>query len=54
LYIENFSAYNEVYGSIGVLIILMIYIWLNASILLLGYELNVALRKLKARNLGKS
>jgi membrane protein len=54
LYIENFSAYNEVYGSIGVLIILMVYIWLNASILLLGYELNVALRKLKARNLGKS
>jgi len=53
LYLENFSAYNEVYGSIGVLIILMVYIWLNASILLIGYELNVALRKLKARNLNQ-
>jgi membrane protein len=51
LYIENFSSYNELYGSIGALIILMVYIWLNANLLLLGYELNVALRKLKARNL---
>lgn len=51
LYIENFASYNEVYGSIGALIILMVYIWLNANILLLGYELNVAIRKLKARNL---
>lgn len=51
IYIDNFSSFNEVYGSIGALIILMLYIWLNANILLLGFELNVALRKLKARNL---
>lgn len=52
IYIDNFSSYNQVYGSIGALIILMVYIWLNANILLLGHELNVALRRLKARNLG--
>ncbi len=51
VYIDNFSSYNQVYGSIGALIILMVYIWLNANILLLGHELNVALRRLKARNL---
>jgi len=51
LYIDNFSSYNEIYGSIGALLILMIYIWLTANILLLGYELNASIRSLKARNL---
>ena len=43
IYIENFSSYNELYGSIGVLLILMLYIWLNANILLLGFELNASI-----------
>ena len=47
LYIENFSTYNELYGSIGALLILMLYIWLNSNILLLGFELNASLRSLK-------
>ncbi|MCF4102779.1 YihY/virulence factor BrkB family protein [Gillisia sp. M10.2A] len=47
LYIENFSQYNELYGSIGALLVLMVYIWLNSNILLLGYELNASLIKLK-------
>lgn len=47
LYIENFSAYNELYGSIGALLVLMVYIWLNSNILLLGFELNASLLKLK-------
>jgi membrane protein len=51
LYIDNFSSYNEIYGSIGALLILMVYIWLNANILLLGFELNASLRSLKAQNL---
>lgn len=49
LYIENFSAYNELYGSIGALLILMVYIWINSNILLLGFELNASLLKLKKR-----
>ncbi|WP_438961746.1 YihY/virulence factor BrkB family protein [Nonlabens sp.] len=51
VYIDNFTSYNEIYGSIGALLILMIYIWLNSNILLLGFELNASLRKLKAQNL---
>ncbi len=47
LYIENFSQYNELYGSIGALLVLMIYIWLNSNILLLGFELNASLIKMK-------
>ena len=49
LYIENFSSYNELYGSIGALLILMMYIWINSNILLLGFELNASLLKLKKR-----
>ncbi|GLB49980.1 YihY/virulence factor BrkB family protein [Neptunitalea lumnitzerae] len=47
IYIENFNNYNELYGSIGALLIFMLYIWLNSNLLLLGYELNAALMSLK-------
>ena len=47
IYIDNFSNYNELYGSIGALLIMMLYIWLNSNLLLLGFELNAALQKLK-------
>jgi membrane protein len=47
VYIDNFSQYNELFGSIGALLILLFYLWLNSNILLLGYELNASLRFLK-------
>lgn len=49
LYIENFSTYNELYGSIGALLILLFYFWLNANIILLGHELNATLQLLKKK-----
>jgi membrane protein len=42
-YVTNFSSYNAVYGSIGALIILMIWIQLLSMILLIGFELNVSI-----------
>jgi membrane protein len=42
-YINNFSSYNKVYGSIGTLIILMLWIYLNSLIVLIGFELNASL-----------
>lgn len=45
MYFENFSRYNLLYGSIGSLIILLIWLYFNAIILLIGYELNVSIRK---------
>jgi len=51
-YINNFSSYNKVYGSIGTLIILMIWIQLNALILLIGFELNASIDYSK-RNIKK-
>jgi membrane protein len=47
IWVVKFSKYNELYGSIGTLLIVMFYIWINCMILLLGFELNGAIRKLK-------
>ena len=47
VYITYFSSYNQLYGSIGALLILMFYIWLNSIILLLGFELNATLTRFK-------
>ena len=49
IYIENFSKYNELYGSIGALLILLVYLWLNANILILGFELNMSINLIKKR-----
>ncbi|MDB4180662.1 YihY/virulence factor BrkB family protein [Flavobacteriaceae bacterium] len=49
LYIDNFSTYNELYGSISALLILLFYFWLNANIILLGHELNSSLQLLKKK-----
>jgi len=48
IYIDNFSNYNELYGSIGALLIMMLYIWINSNLLLLGFELNATIYKLKS------
>lgn len=53
VYIDNFSQYNEIYGSIGALLILLFYLWLNSNVLLLGYELNASLRFLKKNPIAK-
>jgi membrane protein len=42
-YITNFGTYNKVYGSIGVLIALMIWVQLITMVLLVGYEINASI-----------
>jgi len=42
-YINNFSAYNKLYGSIGTLIVVMIWMYINALILIIGFELNASI-----------
>jgi len=43
LYIDNFAQYNKLYGSIAAIIILMLYININAIALLIGFELNASI-----------
>tara|TARA_R110002050_G_scaffold100580_2_gene208254 strand:+ start:40465 stop:41448 length:984 start_codon:yes stop_codon:yes gene_type:complete len=47
VYVEKFARYNELYGTLGALLILMVFIWLNSNILLLGFELNATLNTLR-------
>lgn len=42
-YISNFTHYNALYGSIGTIIIAMLWIQLCCTILLIGYELNISI-----------
>ena len=42
-WVNNFASYNKVYGSIGTVMIIMILIYFNSLILLIGFELNVSI-----------
>ena len=44
-YISNFSRYNALYGSIGTLIILLLWIWIVAILILTGNDLNSGIRR---------
>lgn len=50
IYVEKFSNYNQLYGSIGALLIFMLFSWINSIVLLLGFELNATLRVLKKKS----
>lgn len=43
IYIKYFSHYNALYGSIGAIIIFLIWMYLNSYVLILGFELNSAI-----------
>ncbi|MCK5782573.1 MAG: YihY/virulence factor BrkB family protein [Flavobacteriales bacterium] len=47
LYITHFGQYNKLYGSIGTLLVIMIWIYINSIILLIGFELNASIWNLK-------
>lgn len=51
VYLEKFGQYNQIYGSIGTVLVIMLFIWLNSIILLLGFELNTSLLKLHHKNI---
>lgn len=51
IYVEKFAQYNQLYGSIGTVLVIMLFIWLNSIILLLGFELNASLLKLHHKHL---
>lgn len=42
-YISNFGQYNQLYGSIGTLLIILLWMYFNSIILLLGFELNASI-----------
>lgn len=46
-WVGRFGNYNQLYGSIGTVLILMILIFINSLVLLIGFELNVSISSLK-------
>lgn len=47
IWVVKFSKYNELYGSIGTLLIVMFYIWINSMVLLIGFDLNASIHHIK-------
>lgn len=46
-YISNFSQYNKLYGSIGTLLVILLWIYVNALLLIIGFELNASIASAK-------
>ena len=44
-YVNNFSSYNKIYGSIGTLIVVLLLIQFNCMIIQIGFELNVSIEQ---------
>jgi membrane protein len=44
-YVQNFADYNQTYGSLGAVIILLFYFYLSAAVLLFGAELNAVIAR---------
>ena len=42
-YINNFAQYNQIYGSIGTLIIILLWMYFNSIILLTGFEIDASI-----------
>lgn len=53
-YLNNFASYNKLYGSIGTMIALMLWLWITSIITLIGFEINVSLDKAANRRRRKS
>jgi membrane protein len=46
-FINNFGQYNKLYGSIGTIIVILLWLYINSFILLIGFELNASIRNAK-------
>jgi membrane protein len=46
-YVTNFAQYNQIYGSIGTILVIMLVVYFNSFILLIGFELNTSISTLR-------
>ena len=42
-FVNNFGSYNKLYGSLGTLVVILLWIYLNALSLLIGFELSASI-----------
>lgn len=48
-YIKEFNKYDILYGSVGLVMIMMIFIYINVLLIMIGFELNAAINYAKNR-----
>jgi membrane protein len=48
LYVANFASYNKTYGSLGGVIVFLVWLWITNIIILLGAEFNAEMERSKA------
>lgn len=53
-FVNNFGRYNILYGSIGTIVVIMIMIFLNSLVVLIGFEINLSINTLKTISEDKS
>jgi membrane protein len=53
-YIDQFGQYNKLYGSIGTLIVILLWMYFNAIVMLIGFELNASIFSAKEHKLSSS
>lgn len=46
-FVNNFGRYNILYGSIGSVMVIIVMIWLNSLVVLIGFEFNLSINSLK-------
>lgn len=52
--VNKFGSYNKTYGSIGTVIVLLVWMYVSGFVILLGGEINARLRELKSENAGRT
>ncbi len=54
IYVNNFDSYNKIYGSIGAILALMVLIYINVFLVIVGFELNTSIDKAEIRQAMKA
>ena len=50
-YVENFAHYSLIYGTMGAMIVLLMWLYMTALVLILGAEFNAALTKIRSMSI---
>jgi membrane protein len=53
-FVNNYGPYNKLYGSIGTLMVILLWLYLNSIAILIGFELNASIKEAKEEDLKKT
>lgn len=52
-YVNNFGNYNKLYGSVGTVLVVMLWLYFNSIVLLIGFEINAGIERAKEQDITK-